>query len=294
VKALLKKELTEVLVPFGAAFAVIVFGWLATAQFWEVLLPPASETLQIVALSSALAGAVLGYVQFSGERWRGKLGYLCHRGTGIDGAFLAKSIAGLLGTALVGLGPPVIYAVSQSLSSPNASILQWPILLVYASAATCGASVYGLGALAASLRRRPLVGILLIPLAGGALWLISEMCGTPWGLETSPWRFPAMHLALAGVCVLVGMFYIVLDLVVRDDRALRWVGLCFLVFAMIDVVMAGSSRGARGELGDPQAWLWVGVAPATLSSAVIMVTSWAVMDGVFSLSFRIGIYTFLS
>ena len=70
-RALIKKELTEVLVPFGLAFVVIALAWLASVRFWDALLPPATDLLVTVASSSALAGAVLGYVQFSAERWRG-------------------------------------------------------------------------------------------------------------------------------------------------------------------------------------------------------------------------------
>jgi hypothetical protein len=150
-----------------------------------------------VASSSALAGAVLGYVQFSAERWRGKLGYLQHRGTGVDGAFFAKAFAGLFGTALVGIGPPFLYALAARLSSPNAPIIQWSLLPVYASAATGGASLYGLGALAAGLRRRVVAGILLIVLGACGLWVISELCGTPWGRPSSDWTFPVLHLASA-------------------------------------------------------------------------------------------------
>jgi hypothetical protein len=196
---LIKKELTEVLVPFGIAFLVITTVWLVSVRFWDALLPPATDGLIAVAVSSALAGVVLGYLQFSTERWRGKLGYLCHRGTGVEGAFLAKTIAGLVATALVGLGPPLLYAVFASFASPNASIIQWSVLAAYAVAAMAGASLYGLGALAASLRRRSIAGILLIPVGACALWVISEMCGSPWGNPSTPWLFPAVHLALAGV-----------------------------------------------------------------------------------------------
>jgi len=163
VRALIKKECTEVLVPFGIAFVVITLAWLAAMRFDQALLPPATDRLIFVAVSSGLAGVVLGYLQFSTERWRGKFGYLCHRGTGLEGAFLAKTVAGLVATALVGFGPPLTYAIFAGLTSPNASIIQWSMLGAYAVAATGGASLYGLGALAASLRRRSIAGILLIP-----------------------------------------------------------------------------------------------------------------------------------
>ncbi|MFN0007274.1 MAG: hypothetical protein ACKVXR_05150 [Planctomycetota bacterium] len=198
-RGLLKKELTEVLVPFGTAFLVITLAWLVSVRFWDALLPPASEMLMLVAISSALAGVVLGYLQFSAERWRGKFSYLCHRGTGVEGAFFAKTIAGLVATALVGLGPPVLYAIFASFASPNASIIQWSLLAVYALTATAGASLYGLGALAASLRRRTIAGILLIPVGASALWAISELLGSPWGDPSAEWLFPIVHLALAAV-----------------------------------------------------------------------------------------------
>jgi eukaryotic-like serine/threonine-protein kinase len=90
--------------------------------------------------------------------------------------------------------------------------------------------------------------------------------------------YTAVHLALAGVCMLVGLFFLAVHRVVRSDRAVLWIGLSFLLFALCDVGLAATSSAAKHGLGPPDRWWFLVAVTVTLACPTIMLAAWAVMD----------------
>jgi eukaryotic-like serine/threonine-protein kinase len=89
--------------------------------------------------------------------------------------------------------------------------------------------------------------------------------------------YSALHFVLVGVCVLVGLFFLVLHRSARVEQSLLWIALSFLMFALVDLCLAGASTAAEGGAGDPRRWLWGAVAVTPVLAATILRTAWAVM-----------------
>jgi len=173
VKRLIRKEAIEISVLAGPAFVALALFWLATLRFQSVLLAPREEPLILVMLAAGLGGLLFGYLQFSAERWLGRLGYLVHRGGGERGAFAAKVAVGLAATFAVGFGPPLVYALAHFWTSPNGPIIQWQRVLDFCSVSTIGASAYGIGVLASQLRRKVLTDLFFLAVVGGGVAFLS-------------------------------------------------------------------------------------------------------------------------
>lgn len=191
-KSMIQKELVEVSVLVVPAFLIVTAIWLSAFRFESVLLAPQEDPIAAVMAGAGIAGIVLGYLQFSAERWRGKFGYLLHRGGGHRSLFTCKVIVGLLATAAMGLGPPLVFVLKHSLS-PNGSILQWSRVGELACASSIGAAAFGVGVLASQVRRRLLTDLFLLGVAGGGLFLLV------WATMLWPGPFVAVHFALGAV-----------------------------------------------------------------------------------------------
>lgn len=86
------------------------------------------------------------------------------------------------------------------------------------------------------------------------------------------------HAIMAGVCAFVGVFYLVTWRLSRGDRAVAWVGVCFLGFAMMDLSIAGSSVAGERALGDPRPWLVLVAVAITFLPVAVLQTAWQVID----------------
>jgi serine/threonine protein kinase len=90
--------------------------------------------------------------------------------------------------------------------------------------------------------------------------------------------FSAVHLALAGLCTLLGAVHLAMWVAVRSEPAHKWVALSFLGFTVLDLGIAGSSSAAEGSLGPVAPWLLVTVTTTLALPAVLVRTAWAMLD----------------
>lgn len=90
--------------------------------------------------------------------------------------------------------------------------------------------------------------------------------------------FSAVHLALAGLCALLGAVHVAMWVAVRSEPAHKWVALSFLGFTVLDVGIAGSSSAAEGSLGPVAPWLLVTVLTTLALPPILVRTAWAMLD----------------
>jgi hypothetical protein len=152
-KAFVRKEAVEMSWPVAVMFIAACWGWLAAQPMEGVLLAPKYDRGLTVAGIAVAAGALIAFVQFSAERWRGTLGFALHRSGGPSGMCAAKAIVGTAATMLIAIGPLFVFAGFHALFSPDAAIIQPQRLVEYSVFGLSGFSGYALGALASQLRR---------------------------------------------------------------------------------------------------------------------------------------------
>jgi hypothetical protein len=137
--------------------AVVVIGmcwfWFRMGSFEVVLLAPDSHVCMSVVTIAVGAGALIGYLQFAAERWRGTLGFALHRAGAHAALFGAKASVGIAATLLLAVGPMLVFASWQYFFSVNAPVLQGERIVEYALCGVSGASGYAWGVLASQLRR---------------------------------------------------------------------------------------------------------------------------------------------
>jgi hypothetical protein len=152
-KSQLKKEMTEAAIPVAVVFAGLCCAWIGGKRFDEVLLAPNTAQCLIVVGTAIAAGALIGFFQFAGERWRGTLGFAVHRAGGCASVFATKCVVGLASTLLLAVGPVLAFALWHLVFSVNAPVIQGQRLVEYALYAFSGVTGYATGVLASQLRR---------------------------------------------------------------------------------------------------------------------------------------------
>ena len=170
-KALVRKEATELGLSFVPILIAICVAWFATLSVENVLIGPAPGRMTAVLFASAGGGLLFACTQLAGERIRGTWGFLVHRGAGIEGCFRTKASVGAAASVLLGLVPPLVFAIVHATILGEGRIVQWSRVVEYSSTATVGASSYAITALALCLRRRSWSDVLLA-VVGVAGWLM--------------------------------------------------------------------------------------------------------------------------
>lgn len=90
--------------------------------------------------------------------------------------------------------------------------------------------------------------------------------------------FSAVHLALAGLCLGLGVLHIAMWFVARRERGHEWAALSFVGFTLLDASIAGSSSAAAGSLGAPEPWLWLTVVTPIVIPAAMAMTLWSIFE----------------
>lgn len=234
-KTLVKKELTEVLVPAACLFVPLTFLWFTAASTRDVLMQPLQEPAAAVLATAGFGGLLIGYCQFHAERWRKTQGYALHRGTGEGRFFLAKVIAGLCATALLAIGPPLVFALWHRLNSPSASILQMQRIVELAWLSAFGISAYALGVLASQLNRAWWKEALFGLVGGAALAVIATLSTimTPDDPMPHVTRYISIQVAIGLVLLAVGFRLFVR----RGDSDLPLPSLPHAVLAPLGIVL---------------------------------------------------------
>jgi hypothetical protein len=180
-RSLLWKESVQVLALVGLAFVVLCWLWFDYPGLGLVMPNPKSSELVIG--SAGFTGLLLGYFQFAVEGWMGKSEYLLHRGIPGSRVFLAKAISGLAGTALVSIGPLLLFAVVRRLDLENGTLIQPARIVESACVGAFAVPAYGVGALASQVRRHSVLE--LVVLAFGILGAVGVAnAGMSLGPET--------------------------------------------------------------------------------------------------------------
>ena len=170
-KALVRKELVELGLSFVPIVLAICMVWLATSGVESALIGPAESRMMTVLLTAAGGGLLFAFTQIGGERIRGSWGFLLHRGAGLEGCFRIKTWTGATASVLLGVVPPLVFAVVHATAFGESSVVQWNRILEYLAASTAGASIYAIAAFALCLRR----GVwseTILAIAGAAGWLL--------------------------------------------------------------------------------------------------------------------------
>jgi hypothetical protein len=173
-KALVRKELVELGVSFVPILIATCAIWLATCQVEDVLVEPSEPRMTAVFSVAAGAGLLFAFTQLEGERIRGTWGFLVHRGAGLDGCFRIKAWIGVAASILLGVVPPLVFAVVHTTIYGEARVIHWYRIAEYLAIATVGASTYALAAFAFCLRRGFLSETLLA-VAATAGWLLLSL-----------------------------------------------------------------------------------------------------------------------
>lgn len=173
-KALVIKELREVLWPTLALVVVLALVHLTTQQFHDLVLGPRRDPIVGAVITAAAAGMLFAFVQHHAERWFGTAAVLVHRGTGARGAFLAKSIVGAPAAWLVGFAPLLATACVHALGS-NGTIVQWMRVAEHAVAACSAFAAYAIVAWVVQLGRGARSLFLVVTAAPCALLTIGEL-----------------------------------------------------------------------------------------------------------------------
>jgi hypothetical protein len=178
--------------------------WLALSGIWigvaraKDWIPPQFEPLFCVKLAAVVGGLYVAWFQFLRDRRRGMFAYATHRGTGVEGLFAARVLAGLLAVALLAIGPPLASALWIRSYGPDYTVIPWNVLGRMALLSSCGASAYAIGVLATQLRRRPLVNYALGAVAVGGAVLGSTVLTLTSASEVGGLaKFFAIHVVVA-------------------------------------------------------------------------------------------------
>ncbi len=170
-KALARKELVELVVPFGPVLVLVCSIWLASFRIEQALIGPLEQPMSAVLLAAAGAGLLLASLQLGGERIRGTWGYLIHRGAGVEGCFRTKAWTGATTSMIFGVLPPLVLAIVHATILGDARVVQWSRVGEYFAIATAGASSYAITAFVLSFRRR-FWATAILALVGVAGWLV--------------------------------------------------------------------------------------------------------------------------
>jgi hypothetical protein len=90
--------------------------------------------------------------------------------------------------------------------------------------------------------------------------------------------YSAVHIFVAGTCLLMGLVHLWMFVEARSVRANLWIAVCFFGFILLNLGIAGSSVAARGELGAPRGWLLLGTASAPILWPCLLLACWASME----------------
>jgi hypothetical protein len=216
-RALLRKELGEALVPAMCLFVPACFVWLVGANTRDVLMAPQEEITMTVLVCAGVAGLLIGYCQFAAERWRKTLGYVMHRGTNDGQLFIAKIVAGLAVTALIAIGPLIVFTLWHKLTAEDRAILQLQRIVELGWLSTLGVGAYALGVLTSQLQRAwwkevlfGCAGCIALALLALRLTLV-----TPDDPTLPAARYVAVQLAI-GLVLLVVAFRLFVSRIDRD------------------------------------------------------------------------------
>jgi hypothetical protein len=203
-RALIRKEITELLVPFGPILLVLFLVWLRMAKLEDVLLAPRLGPAAAVLFTAAVVGWVVACVQFLGERIRGTWGFLLHRGSGHARCFRAKAIAGMSTALAFAILPPLVFALWHAFVLGEARVVQWTRVWELACLSTLGASAYAVAALMLQLRRRIIVDLGLASIGVLGLHVLSAASlDLPGGITTAFIRYVLFHLIAASALLWV-------------------------------------------------------------------------------------------
>ncbi len=204
-KSLVRKELSEALVPALLLFVPLCVVWVAALNARDVLMNP-QEDAAISALATAgFAGLLIGYCQFSSERWRKTLGYALHRGTSDGHVFVAKLIAGLVATALLAIGPPIVFTLVHQVISSGEFVFQYQRIVELAWLSASGVGTYALGTMVAQLHRAWWKEAGFALAACGALTIVTISSTVMTVDDPAPHalRYVVIQMAIAGVLLAV-------------------------------------------------------------------------------------------
>lgn len=200
-RSLIRKEWGALLPLVGFAFVILCLLMFGSRGSPLTFIVPDDFLAESVLTIAAIAGVVLGYLQFASERWLGKTAYLLHRGTGRSTIFSAKVIAGLGATLILSLGPLVVFALARRFLSDNGPLVRFDRVVEPACAAAFAATAYGLGVLAAQVRRHPIAEIVLanVGICGAVLLAICVLDHSPADVNGALTVFVTSQLGLGAI-----------------------------------------------------------------------------------------------
>ncbi len=213
-RSLIRKELGELFAVVALAFVllcVLLFGSRGASPL--TLIVPEDFLAESVFTMAAIAGVVLGYLQFAKERWMAKTAYLLHRGTGRSAVFSAKVVAGLGAALVLSLGPLLVFALARKFLSDNGPLVRFDRVVEPACAAAFAATAYGVGVLSAQVRRHPVAEIVL---AIVGIWGAMLLAGCV--LDLAPASVPeALAVPAISQLVLGGILLVLARRLFLDD-----------------------------------------------------------------------------
>jgi hypothetical protein len=176
VKALARKECIELFVPFVPILVVVCLVWFGNFRLEDALLAPRDGAMSAVLCTAAGAGLLAALVQFDGERFRGTWGFLIHRGGGHGGCFRTKAWTGTATGVLLGILPPLVFAIVHATVLGNSRVVQWARVVEFGAIGSVGVSAYAIATLALGLRRG-FWSELILALTGIGGWLVVSVGG---------------------------------------------------------------------------------------------------------------------
>lgn len=209
-RGLVWKELREWGPLTGALLVFLCLAWCLIGSASSVLIAPRDDATLAVIATASFFGLALGYGQLAAERARGTLSYLAHREGGKRALLRGKLAVGIPLALAVGVLPPLVFLVQQSLS-PLGAVVQPTRAFEHALAGLAALPAYASGLfivlvaptlyLRFSLAACAICGCMLY-----SLWLPLPV------FQMSSWAIPLFVLgevALgAGVLALAGQFFL--------------------------------------------------------------------------------------
>ena len=137
------RELGFLVIPLLVGISV---AWISSLGLHDAFLSPRDESQGVVWLTASVAGILLAYWQFAGERARGTHAYLVHRGLRAADIVRAKALLGAGAAFLLGIVPPLVCAAWLAYVEGDGGAIQFARLQEYAVLALTGVSAYAVAA----------------------------------------------------------------------------------------------------------------------------------------------------
>ena len=122
-KGIVWKELREWGPLTGALLVCLCLAWGLAGSATSVLIAPRDDATFAVLVTASLFGLALGYGQLGADRARGTLPYMAHREGGKRALLRGKLMVGVPLALAVGMLPPLVFFVQQSLG-PLGAVVQ--------------------------------------------------------------------------------------------------------------------------------------------------------------------------